>query len=71
MIHEVIARIVWWVDINHFDLAHIGVLEQFSALRDCRLRYSVLGGVPIDATDLQKQCHLRAFHIEMHEIAEL
>ena len=29
MIHKVITCIVWWVNINHLDLAHIGVLEQF------------------------------------------
>ena len=54
MIHKVIACIVWWVDINHLDLTHIGVLEQFQHFKIIALDIEVLGGVPIYALFLAR-----------------
>ena len=49
VIHKVITRVIWWVDIDHLDLAHIGVLEQFQYFKVVTLDIEVLRGVPIYA----------------------
>ena len=47
MIHKIITCIIWRVNINHLDLAHIGVLEQFQHFEVVALDVKVLGLLPI------------------------
>ncbi len=49
MIHKIIARVIWRVNINHLDLAHIGVLKQLQHFEVVALYVEVLGLVPIHA----------------------
>lgn len=46
-VYKITTRVIWRVDINHFDLAHIGVLEQFQHFEVVALDVEVLCLVPI------------------------
>ena len=63
MIHKVVTCIIWWVDVYHLHLAHIGVLEQFEHFEVVALDIKILGGVPVHtlfrtrAQSLTAGCH--------------
>ncbi len=47
MIHKIIARIIWRVNVNHLDLAHIRVLEQFQNFEVITLDIQILCILPV------------------------
>ncbi len=49
LIDKIVASIVGWVDIDHLDLAEVGLLEQLQGIQIIALNKQVLGGVKIHA----------------------
>ena len=49
MIHKIIARVIWRVNVYHLDLAHVGVLKQLQDFEVVALDIEVLCRVPIHA----------------------
>lgn len=54
MIHEVIPRVIWRVDINHLHLTEIRLLKQFQHFEVVALDIEVLRSVPIHAILLDR-----------------
>ena len=54
MIHEVIPRIIRRVDINHFHLTEIRLLEQFQHFKVVALNVEILRVIPIHAILLDR-----------------
>jgi hypothetical protein len=48
-INEVIAGVVGWVDVDKFDLARVGLLEELENFEVVAFDHQVLGGVPVNA----------------------
>lgn len=49
VVHEVVAGVVWRVNVDQLDLAMVGALEQFQDFEVVAFDVEVLGGVPVDA----------------------
>ena len=48
LVDEVVAGVVGRVDVDHLDLAHIGLVEELEHLQVLALDEEVLGGLPVD-----------------------
>ena len=49
MIHKIIARVIWRVNVNHLDFTHVGVLEQFQNFEVIALNIKILCMLPVHA----------------------
>ena len=49
LIHKVIARVVWWIYINHLDFAKICFLQQLQYLKVVALNIKIFGVIKINA----------------------
>ena len=49
LIHKIVSRIIWRVNINHLDFTKIGFLQEFQHFQIIALNIEVFGGVKIHA----------------------
>lgn len=47
IIEEIMARIIWWVDVDHLDLAHVRFLQEFQCVQIIALNVEIFSCFPI------------------------